>query len=58
MNMHLGEFEKLLLFALLARDNDAAGAALRRSIEDKTVHKDRRHGTNFWRLRRFGATSE
>ena len=28
-----------------------------RSIEDKTVHKDRRHGTNFWSLRKFGETS-
>ena len=29
-----------------------------RSIEDKTVRKDRRHGTNFWSLRKFGETSE
>ena len=29
-----------------------------RSIEGKTVRKDRRHGTNFWSLRKFGETSE
>lgn len=36
VNTHLGEFEKLLLFALLEGDNDTAGAALRQSIEAKT----------------------
>ena len=36
MSRHLGEFEKLLLFALLAGDSDAHGAVLRERIESKT----------------------
>lgn len=33
---HLGEFEQLLLFALLDLDEDAHGVAIRRVIEGKT----------------------
>jgi DNA-binding PadR family transcriptional regulator len=36
MTKHLGEFEKLLLFALLAGDDDSDGAALRDNIEKRT----------------------
>ncbi|NKB86660.1 MAG: PadR family transcriptional regulator [Acidobacteria bacterium] len=36
MTKHLGEFEKLLLFALLATDDDCDGAALRQNIEERT----------------------
>lgn len=32
----LGAFEKLLLFALLAEDEDADGASIRRHIEERT----------------------
>jgi PadR family transcriptional regulator PadR len=33
---HLGEFEKLLLFALLAGQEDSDGAVLRQNIEERT----------------------
>lgn len=36
MTKHLGEFEKLLLFALLASGEDCDGAALRQHIENRT----------------------
>lgn len=36
MSKHLGEFEKLLLFALLAKGAGADGAALRQHIEERT----------------------
>lgn len=36
MTTHLGEFEKLLLFALLADGQDTDGAALRQHIEKRT----------------------
>ncbi len=36
MRNHLGEFEKLLLFALLADGEDADGATLRQHIELRT----------------------
>lgn len=36
MSKHLGEFEKLLLFALLAEGAGADGAALRQHIEERT----------------------
>lgn len=36
MTKHLGEFEQLLLFALLELGDDANGVTIRRLIEDKT----------------------
>ena len=33
---HLGEFEQLLLFALLELEDDAHGVAIRQAIEEKT----------------------
>ena len=36
MSQHLGEFEQLLLFALLDLEDQAHGVAIRRAIEDKT----------------------
>ena len=36
MSKHLGEFEKLLLFALLAGGEDTDGATLRQQIEERT----------------------
>lgn len=36
MGQHLGEFEQLLLFALLDLDHEADGAAVRRRIEART----------------------
>ena len=33
---HLGEFEQLLLFALLRLDGDAYGVTIRQSIESRT----------------------
>ncbi len=36
MSQHLGEFEKLLLFALLADGQDTDGAGLRQRIEERT----------------------
>ena len=36
MRQHLGEFEQLLLFALLDLEDQAHGVAIRRAIEDKT----------------------
>ena len=36
MSKHLGEFEQLLMFALLELDADAHGVTIRRAIEDRT----------------------
>ncbi len=36
MTRHLGEFEQLLMFALLELEEDAHGVAIRRAIETKT----------------------
>jgi len=36
MPRHLGEFEQLLLFALLELEEDAHGASIRESIESRT----------------------
>ncbi len=36
MSKHLGEFEQLLMFALLELEGDAHGVTIRRAIEDRT----------------------
>ena len=36
MSRHLGEFEQLLMFALLELETDAHGVTLRRAIADRT----------------------
>ena len=36
MKLHLGEFEQLLLFALLELEDEAHGVAIRQAIEAKT----------------------
>ena len=36
MSKHLGEFEQLLMFALVELEGDAHGVTIRRAIEDRT----------------------